>query len=112
MFDTTGIGSGDKVKGVLVAEDVGSAAPANTEVLTKTLTLEEDTSDGIFTFSKPTKGWPAGKYRVDVYVNDELAAKARFTVGSGGASGTTESKTESSSPSDDGLTKEQIAELA
>jgi len=96
MFDTTGIGSGDKVKGVLVAEDVGDAAPANTEVLSKTLTLDEDTSDGVFTFIKPTKGWPAGKYRVEIYVNDELATKTKFTIGGGE---TTEKETNKSTES-------------
>jgi hypothetical protein len=68
---------------VLIAEDVGDAAPANTEVLSKTLTLQEDTSDGDFNFSKPNKGWPPGKYRVDLYVNDKLATKAKFVVTDG-----------------------------
>jgi hypothetical protein len=80
IFKTKGISSGDKVRGVLVAENVGDAAPANTKVLEKTLTLEEDTSDGDFNFSKPDAGWPPGKYRVEVYVNDELATTAKFTV--------------------------------
>ncbi len=65
MFKTTGITNGDKLRGVLIAEDVGDVAPANTKVLEKTLTLEEDTDDGDFAFSKPTKGWPVGKYRVE-----------------------------------------------
>jgi hypothetical protein len=57
IFKTKGIKNGDKVRGVLIAEDVGDAAPANTKVLEKTLTLEEDTDDGDFNFSKPTAGW-------------------------------------------------------
>jgi hypothetical protein len=80
IFKTKGITSGDKVRGVLIADDVGDAAPAKTKVLEKTLTLEEDTSDGDFNFSKPDKGWPAGKYHIDIYVNDELATSAKFTV--------------------------------
>ena len=86
MFETEGIAAGDKVRGVLVAEDVGSVAPANTKVLEKTLTLNEDALDGQFIFSKPTKGWPPGKYRVEIYVNDELATKAGFDVEGGGQS--------------------------
>jgi hypothetical protein len=81
MFKTQGISSANKVKGVLVAEDVGDAAPANTVVLEKTLDLDEDTSDGAFNFSKPDKGWPPGKYRVEFYANDTLATKASFTIG-------------------------------
>ncbi len=83
MFETDGIKNGDKVRGVLIAEDIGDVAPANTQVLEKTLTLDEDTDDGDFNFSKPTNGWPAGKYRVEIYVNDELAATAKFTVKAG-----------------------------
>jgi hypothetical protein len=80
MFKTTGIKNGDKMRGVLIAEDVGDVAPANTKVLEKTLTLEEDTDDGDFAFSKPTKGWPVGKYRVEIYVNDDLAKTVKFTI--------------------------------
>src|SRR5438105_12653733 len=50
IFQTQGISTGDKVRGDLLAEDVGSAAPANTVVLSKTLTLNEDTNDGDFNF--------------------------------------------------------------
>jgi len=80
MFKTKGIKDGDKVRGVLIAEDVGDVAPANTKVLEKTLALNGDTDDGDFNFSKPTKGWPIGKYRVEVYVNDELATTAKFAI--------------------------------
>jgi hypothetical protein len=72
MFKTKGIKDGDKVRGVLIAEDVGDVAPANAKVLEKTLALDEDTDDGDFNFSKPTKSWPVGKYRVELCVNDEL----------------------------------------
>ena len=80
MFKTKGIKDGDKVRGVLIAEDVGDVAPANTKVLEKTLALNGDTDDGDFNFSKPTNGWPVGKYRVEVYVNDELATTAKFAI--------------------------------
>ena len=80
MFKTIGAKSGDKIRGVLIAEDVGDAAPANTQVIDKTIEMEGDTDDGDFNFGKPTKGWPVGKYRVDVYVNGELATTAKFTV--------------------------------
>ncbi|HEV3099064.1 MAG TPA: hypothetical protein VGY75_05055 [Candidatus Udaeobacter sp.] len=80
MFKTKGIKDGDKVRGVLIAEDVGDVAPANTKVLEKTLTLDEDTDNGDFNFSKPTKGWPVGKYRVELYVDDHLATTTAFTI--------------------------------
>src|SRR2546430_14314521 len=80
MFKAKGTKSGDKIRGVLIAEDVGDAAPANTKVLEKTIDMEGDTEDGDFNFSKPTKGWPVGKYHVDVYANDDLVTTAKFTV--------------------------------
>jgi hypothetical protein len=80
IFKTKGISNGDKIRCVLIADDVGDVAPANTKVLEKTLSLEGDTEDGDFNLSKPTNGWPAGKYHVEIYVNDELATKVKFAV--------------------------------
>jgi hypothetical protein len=80
MFKTQGVKAGDKVRGALIAEDVGNVAPANTKVADKTLTLDEDTDDGDFYFSKPDNGWPVGKYRIDIYVNEQLAGSVKFTI--------------------------------
>jgi PEP-CTERM motif len=82
IFKTKGISAGDEVQGALIAEDVGHAAAANTKVLEQKLSLNEDTDGGDSNFSKPTNGWPAGKYRLELYVNGEVVAKAKFTVGS------------------------------
>jgi hypothetical protein len=79
-FKTIGAKNGDKARAVLIADDVGDVAPPETKVVETSLTLEGDTDDGDFNFSKPTNGWPPGKYHVEVYVNNELAAKAKFTV--------------------------------
>ena len=80
IFKTEGAKAGDKIRGVLIAEDVGDVAPANTKVLETILDMEGDTEAGDFSFSKPTNGWPVGKYRVEIYVNDELATTANFTI--------------------------------
>jgi hypothetical protein len=80
FFKTKGGKDGDKVRGVLIAEDVGDVAPANTKVFETSVTLDGDTDDGAFNFSMPTKGWPAGKYRVEIYAGDELATTVKFTI--------------------------------
>jgi len=80
IFKTEGAKAGDKIRGVLIAEDVGDVAPANTKVLETILEMDGDTETGDFTFSKPTNGWPVGKYRLKIYVNDELATTANFTI--------------------------------
>jgi hypothetical protein len=80
LFKTEGAKSGDKLRSVWTAVDVGEAAPKGTKIDEKTITADGDTDDGIFSLSKPTKGWPAGKYKVEIYVNDELATMAKFTI--------------------------------
>ena len=79
-FKTTGVKDGDKIRGVWIADDVGDAAPKGTKIDENTLSAEGDTDDGEFSLSKPTNGWPVGKYHVEIYVNDELVTKVKFTV--------------------------------
>jgi hypothetical protein len=79
-FKTKGAKDGDKIRGVWIADDVGDAAPPGTKIDEKTLNAEGDTEDGVFSLSKPTNGWPVGKYHVEIYVNDELATKLKFTI--------------------------------
>ena len=79
-FKTKGASDGDKIRAVWIADDVGDAAPKGTKIDEKTLKMEGDTEDGVFSLSKPTNGWPVGKYRVEIYVNDELVTKLKFTI--------------------------------
>jgi hypothetical protein len=80
IFKTNGAQNGDKIRGLWIAEDVGNAAKANSKIDEKTLTLKEDTDDGRFSLAKNTDRWPAGKYRLEIYVNGELATTAKFTI--------------------------------
>lgn len=84
IFKTKGVKNGDKLRAVWIADDVGEVAPAATKIDEKTLTMEGDTDDGAFTLSKPFKGWPAGKYHVEIYVNEHLVTKVKFAIKSGG----------------------------
>jgi hypothetical protein len=68
-----------------IAEDVGKAAPANAVIAT----LEEPVSAvpaGAKSYvvnsrlSKPSKGWPLGKYRVEVKLDGKLVTTARFSI--------------------------------
>lgn len=80
LFQIRGLKSGDQIRCVWIAIDVGDAADPNTQVDDRTLTANGDSDDGEFSVSKPTDGWPVGKYKVDLYVNDELATSIKFTV--------------------------------
>jgi hypothetical protein len=81
LFKTKGVQDGDKIRSVWMADNVGNAAPPNTKIDEKTLTLKGDTQDGDFSLSKPTNGWPRGQYHLDIYVNGELATTVKFTIG-------------------------------
>ena len=86
MFKTKGAKDGDKIRGVWVADDVGGAAPAGTKIDEKTLSVDGDTDDGVFSLSKPTNGWPLGEYHIEIYVNDDLATKIKFAIKAGAKS--------------------------
>ena len=81
FFKTKGTEKGEKLRGVWIAEDVGNAAPADTKIDEATLTADQDDFFGAFSLSKPNKGWPVGKYRVEIYDGDELATTVKFTIG-------------------------------
>jgi len=80
VLKITGAQDGDKLRGVWIADDVGDAAPAKTKIDETTTTVQGDANRGTFSVTKPTKGWPAGKYHLDIYANDELGTTVRFTI--------------------------------
>jgi len=79
MFKAKGLKSGDNIRGVWIADDVGDAAPNNFKIEEKTLTAQEETLDAQFSLTKPG-AWPRGDYHVEIYVNDKLATKVKFSV--------------------------------
>ncbi len=80
FFRSTGTEKGDKLRAVWIAEDVGDAAPANTKIDEVTVTGTKDDFEGAFSLSKPDKGWPVGKYKVQIYDEDELVTTVKFTI--------------------------------
>jgi hypothetical protein len=80
LLQMEGVKKGDKLRAVWIADDVGKAAPANTKIAEKAMTMEGDPMEGSFSCTKPAKNWPAGTYHVDIYANDKLATTAKFTV--------------------------------
>jgi len=68
-----------------IAEDVGAAAPANTVIATVNEEVDDDVERADFyvvksRLTKPNKGWPTGKYRVEVKLEDKLVTTARFSI--------------------------------
>ena len=72
--------SDTKVKTVWTAVDVGDAAPANTKIDEAELTMDAS-GNAHFTLSLPNSGvWPAGKYKVEIYLNDKLNRTLEYTT--------------------------------
>lgn len=80
FFRSNGTKKGDKLRGLWIAEDVGEAAPANTKIDEATINADKADFFGAFSLSKPNKGWPVGKYRVEIYSSEELATTVKFAI--------------------------------
>ena len=79
MFKAKGLNPGDKIRGVWIADDVGDTAPANFKIQESALTAQDATMNAQFSMTKPG-AWPRGDYHVEIYVNDQLATKVKFSV--------------------------------
>ena len=80
---------GQTAKAVWIAEDVGQAAPRNTKIIEKSMQLNRQAEaegknviwwNGHFSLSKPTNGWPVGKYRVEIYFDEKLVKTLPFVI--------------------------------
>jgi hypothetical protein len=74
-----GIKSGTVLNGVWIAEDVGNAAPPNYKIAEKSMTITVE-NEGSLNMTKPTNGWPVGKYRLEIYLNDTRVKNLPFTI--------------------------------
>jgi hypothetical protein len=80
FFKSTGTHKGDKFRVVWIAEDVGDAAPKETKIDESTILADGDDFYGAGSLTKPTAGWPVGKYRVEIYLGDDLVSTSKFTI--------------------------------
>jgi hypothetical protein len=71
---------GDKIRAVWIAEDVGDVAPKNYKIAETSTSADGPQAAGTFTFSRPTNGWPIGKYRVEIYDADQLVETLSFDI--------------------------------
>jgi hypothetical protein len=71
---------GDKIRAVWIAEDVGDVAPKDYKITETSTSADSPQAAGTFTLSRPTKGWPVGKYRVEIYDGEQLAETLKFDI--------------------------------
>lgn len=74
------VAHGSKVSSDWIAEDTGGVAPPNYKIDSVTLDTGMLTNVVTFSLSKPNNGWPAGKYRVDLFIDGKTAGAAHFKV--------------------------------
>ena len=44
------------------------------------VTADRPDDRGIFSLRRPEGGWPVGRYRLEIYVGDQLAAAVKFKI--------------------------------
>lgn len=86
-WKTTDGKEGMIMRSVWVADDVGSVAPPNTQIAEKSLLFSSGQVDkradwwiGALSLSRPTKGWPLGRYHLDVYIDGKKVKTLKFTI--------------------------------
>ena len=67
------------LRGVWIAEDVGKVAPPNYKIDEATVNVAR-ASAGSFSLSKPDNNFPVGKYRIEIYIGEELAKTVPFAI--------------------------------
>lgn len=78
MGENLPVNSGVRV--AWIAEDVGDVASPNFVIDESETLVTSARFSAIFTLSRPKDGWAAGKYRVDLYLEDELVETAGITI--------------------------------
>jgi hypothetical protein len=74
--------AGDKIRAVWIAEGIGYTALKDAKITEASATAYKPDDNGSFALARPKGGWPAGKYRLELYVGDRLAETLKFTIDS------------------------------
>lgn len=76
-----GLSDQAKIRAVWIAENIGDDAPHDYTIDQATTIATAPDSHGIFTLSRPDRGWTPGNYRVEFYVDEELAETVDLKIG-------------------------------
>lgn len=73
--------AGSTLESRWIAEDVGSAAPANTLIAKYPVTFAEGSvGPALFSLSRPDNGWPEGIYRIEFWLANEQIGTVPFRI--------------------------------
>src|SRR2546423_3304178 len=68
-----------RIRAVWIAQDTG-IAPVDFKVDEATAVAPVDSASGKFTLARPPDGWATGKYRIELYGDDELTETVELTI--------------------------------
>ncbi|MGI9089090.1 MAG: hypothetical protein ACR2HH_15330 [Chthoniobacterales bacterium] len=71
---------GSHVRVAWVVDNVGEIAPENFIIDQNETTVTDPKYGAQFTLARPKDGWAAGKYRVELYLDDKLLDTAKVTI--------------------------------
>jgi uncharacterized RDD family membrane protein YckC len=77
VWKVEGVDPSVSIKTVWIVDDSGGAAPPNYKIAEKSIA---GVSEGSGFLTRPTNGWPAGKYHLEIYIGDKLAKQVPFTI--------------------------------
>lgn len=78
-FGLEKVASSSTLKAVWICEKSEGIEP-NYKISEASMKVGMINNSGDFSLSKPTKGWPVGSYRVDLYIDDKVNETAHFEV--------------------------------
>ena len=84
-FKAWPLSPGDKIRAVWFTEDAGQGIIKNSEACESTLDAQVPMTDGVSYIVEPKEGWPAGAYRVELYVDGTPMTSTRFSIKAGHA---------------------------
>ena len=72
--------AGSFVRVAWIAEDVGELVPPNFVIDETETEVTSEKFSARFTLSRPKDGWAAGKYRLELYLDDQLTQTAKVSI--------------------------------
>jgi hypothetical protein len=71
--------TGEVVRAIWIAEAFGKEE-RDAKITEGQVTADRPDDRGIFSLARPDGGWPIGRYRLEIYVGDKLAAAVKFKI--------------------------------
>jgi len=75
-----GLRVGAKIRAVWISEKLAGAAPPDQTIDEASTIANSADAHGVFTLSRPDEGWTPGEYRVDVYLDAQIADSIKLTI--------------------------------